>query len=185
MNLSRSAFSLLIVFTLIMFSGCGYNFRAGGEPVGIEIESLAIPMVQSSSSEKGFEADFTAALRNKFISHGNVPLKNSDQADMVLNVEIYEIITQPLTFDTVQQSISGQAVTHETTSSRRLRLRLNASLTERATGKTVWSDSSMTEESSFDVTSDPLVNRKNQRDALLEIAELLSDRIFNRTMERF
>ena len=178
-------FSFLVPALLIFLSGCGYKFRADGEPVGIDIRSIAIPMVESSSSEKGFEADFTTVLRNEFISHARVPLKNKDQADMVLNVEVYEISTKPLTYDSTRTSVSGRVVTHETTSSRRLILRLNASLIDSSSGKAVWNDSSMTEEAGYAVTADPLVNRKNQKDALIKIARLLSQRIYNRTMERF
>lgn len=185
MNLTRPVFGLFMVLSLLIFSGCGYNFRAGGEPVGIEIKSLAIPMVESTSSVKGFEADFTTVLRNEFISHARVPLKNKDQASMFLQVEIYEVITQPLTYDSVRSTVSGRVVTHETTSSRRLILRLNASLIDKSSGKPVWNDSSMSEEARFAVTADPLVNRKNQRDALLKVAHLLSQKIYNRTMERF
>ena len=185
MKHARLIFFLLLVPALISLSGCGYQFRAGGEPVGIDIKSIAIPMIESSSSEKGFEADFTTVLRNEFISHARVPLKNKDQADMALNVEIYEVSTQPLTYDSTRTSVSGRVATHETTSSRRLVLRLNASLIDCSSGKTVWNDSSMTEEARFAVTADPLVNRKNQKDALLKIARLLSQRIYNRTMERF
>ena len=54
-----------------------------------------------------------------------------------------------------------------------------------SSGKAVWTDSSMTEEAGFAVTSDPLVNRKNQKEALLKIARLLSQRIYNKTVERF
>ena len=185
MNISRPAFGILLTLVLLSLCGCGYQFRADGEPVGIEIKSIAIPMVGSSSSEKGFEADFTTVLRNEFISHARVPLKNKDQASMILQVDVYEVITQPLTYDSTQTSASGRVITHETTSSRRLILRLNTSLVDRASGKTVWSDSSMTEEARFLVTADPLVNRKKQKDALLKIAGLLSERIYNRTMERF
>lgn len=185
MNLTRPVFYFFLVLCFFGFSGCGYNFRADGEPVGIEIKSLAIPMIESSSSEKGFEAAFTTVLRNEFISHAHVPLRNKDHAGMILKVEVYKVSTQPLTYDTTQRTVSERVVTHETTSSRRLILHLDASLIDSSTGKAVWNDSSMTEEASYAVTADPLVNRKNEKDALLKIAGLLSRRIYNRTMERF
>ena len=185
MDLTRPVYSLVLILALFSVYGCGYNFRADGEPVGIEIKSIAIPMVESSSAEKGFESDFTTVLRNEFISHARVPLKDKDQANMVLRIEIYEVNTQPLTYDSSRTSVSGRVFTHETTSSRRLVLCLNASLIDSSTGKSVWNDSSMTEETMFAVTADPLVNRKNRKEALLKIAGLLSERIYNRTMERF
>jgi hypothetical protein len=51
-----------------------------------------------------------------------------------------------------------------------LTLSLNASLVNRSTGETVWSDPFITEEAGYDITSDPLINRKSERDALLKIA---------------
>jgi hypothetical protein len=185
MNLTRLLIGLFLILALPAFSACGYKFRADGEPVGIDIQSIAIPMVESSSSEKGFEADFTTVLRNEFIGHSRLRLENIDQASMILRVEIYEIKTQPLTYNTTYTEGSGTVATYETTSSRRLILRLNASLIDKSNGKAVWNDSSMTEEARFTVTDDPLVNSKNQKEALLKIAGLLSERIYNRTMERF
>ena len=185
MNLTRLLFSLFLILALSAFSGCGYQFRADGEPVGIEIQSIAIPMVESNSSEKGFEADFTTVLRNEFISHSRVPVKNMDQASMILRVQIYEVRTQPLTYNSRYIEDSGIVVTYEETSSRRLVLRLNASLIDKSNGNVIWNDGSMTEEARFTVTDDPLVNSKNQREALLKIAGLLSERIYNRTTERF
>jgi hypothetical protein len=142
-------------------------------------------MIESTASEKGFEADFTTVLRNEFISHGRVPIKSKDQAKMILQVQVYEITTQPLTYDSTRNEVSGRNVIHETTGSRRLLLKLSASLIDRSTGNTIWSEPSITEEAGFDVTSDPLVNRKTERDALLKIAKIVSGRIFNMTMERF
>lgn len=182
---TKSVYSFLLVLFFLIFSGCGYQFRADGKPVGIEIQSIAIPLVESTSSQKGFEADFTTVLRNEFISHAQVPLKDKDQANKVLLVEIYEVNTQPLTYDSIRTEVSGRTVVHETTSRRRLLLRLNARLIDSSSGKTEWIDSSMTEEASFAVTADPLVNRKNQKEALLKIARLISQRIYNMTMERF
>lgn len=185
MNLARPVFCLFLTLCALSFLGCGYQFRAGGEPVGIDIKSIAIPLVKSTSSEKGFEADFTTILRREFLSHARVPLKNKDEANMVLMGTIHEIVTQPLTYDSTQRDVSGRVVTHETTSSRRLILRFNVSLIDRSSGKAVWYDNSMTEEAGFVVTADPLVNRNNRKKALQKIARLLSERIYNRTMERF
>lgn len=170
---------------LLCISGCGYNFRADGRPVGINISSLAIPLIESSSSERGFESEFTAVLRNEFISHGRVPLKDTDEAEMTLKGTVTEINTQPLTYNSVQQTVSGKVLTHETTSSRRLTLKFNIRLVENNTGKTVWHDNSMVEEESYVVTADPLVNRHNRQEAIKKIAKLLSEQVYQKTMERF
>ncbi len=185
MYISRVACACLMLIMALCLAACGYRFRAEGEPVGIELTSIAIPMIESAASIKGFEADFTTVLRNEFISRGRAPVKDKNSAQMILNVEVYEIMTQPLTYDTTKQEISGREIFHETTGARRLTLHLSASLVNRSTGETVWSEPSITEEAGFDITSDPLINRNRERDALLKIARIVSGRIFNMTMERF
>ena len=177
---------LLISITIIVgFTGCGYHFRADGKPVGIEINSIAIPLVTSSSSEKGFEADFTRMIREEFISHSKVSIVETEQADMVLTGRISEIETRPLTYDSRSYEVGGRVVTHETTNSRRLKIRLDISLIERATGKTIWYDGNMEEEALFNVETDPLVTQYNQQQALIRISRLLAKRIYLKTMERF
>ena len=176
---------LSLILLLAMSSGCGYSFRADGRPVGIGISSLAIPLIESTSSERGFEGEFTAVLRNAFISHGRVPLENTSEAEMTLKGSVHEIETQPLTYNSVQQAGSGRIFTHETTSSRRLSLKLDIKLIENKTGKIIWHDSSMVEEESFAITADPLVNRHNREEALRKIARLLSEKVYQKTMERF
>lgn len=177
-----------LLFGIAFFTmciGCGYHFRAAGEPIGVELKSLAIPLMASSSSIRDFESDFTRIIRNEFISHAKVPIVPKEQAQALLTGQIIEVSTQPLTYDLQQYNIGGRTTTHETTSSRRLKIRLDISLTDSATGKTIWHDDSLEEESSFDVGIDPLTDRYNQQQALQKIARLLAKRIYLKTMERF
>ena len=97
----------------------------------------------------------------------------------------YDISAQPLTYNTQQQEVGDRTVTYETTSSRRLKIRLDVSLLDRDSGKIIWSDNSMEEEARFEVGFDPLVNRYNQKQALLIIARKLAKRVYLKTMERF
>jgi len=176
---------LLIICFLGFFIGCGYHLRATGEPMGIKLESLAIPLMTSTSSNKGFEADFTRIIREEFISHAKVPLLSREEAQAVLIGRIYDTRFQPLTYDLQQQTIGGEVTTHEVTSSRRMRIILDVQLTDRATGKVIWHEKSMKEEASFIVGTDPLANRYYQRQALQKISRRLAKRIYLKTMERF
>jgi len=165
--------------------GCGYHFRADGEPVGIEIQNLAIPLIKSTSSNMAFEADFTRIIRDEFISHARVPLVSRERAQAVLTGRIYDIRTEPLTYDIQQQVIEGHLITHEVTGSRRLKIKMDIKLTDQATGKNIWHERSMEEDAIFIVVTDPLVTRYNQREALKEIARVLAKRVYLKTMERF
>jgi outer membrane lipopolysaccharide assembly protein LptE/RlpB len=187
MNFSR--YPLQFLFFLILLwtfsAGCGYHFRTDGKPVGLNMKSIAIPLITSASSEKDFEADFTRKIREEFISHAGIPIVDKEKADMILSCRVYEIESQPLTYNSIMQNVQGRTVTHETTSSRRLMMRMDARLIERATGKTIWREKSMKEEARFNVTSDPLVTRYNQQQAIKEISELFAEKIYMMTMERF
>jgi hypothetical protein len=178
--------AVLISFVLIpIFAGCGYNFKARGEPVGTAIESLAVPLFESTSTDRGFEAEFTEIIRNEFISRTKVPLVSTEKAGAVLSGRIYEINTQPLTYNAVRKSVSGHTVNYETDGSRRLIIKLAITMKDTATGKIIWREDSMEEEADFKVSNDPVQNRYNKDQAIRNIASLMAKRIYLNTMERF
>jgi hypothetical protein len=177
--------SLPVLLSLSMFMGCGYHFRATGQPIGIRISSLAIPLVTSTSSSLGFEGDLTRIIREEFISHSKIPLVPEREAAAVLVGSVYEIKTEPLSFSLDQKTVDGQVTTHEVTDTRWLKIKLDARLLDKITGQAIWENRSMEEKAVFSVTTDPLANRYNKRKALQEIAESLAKRIYAKTMERF
>ena len=174
-------FSLLVSFIL----GCGYQIRTTGEPLGMTIDSIAIPMIESTASNRGVEPDFTRIVREEFISLARVPLAPEAEAQTVLTGRIYRIETQPLSFDVRNTDLSGDQASFSVTTSRRLIIRLDAKLTERKSGKVIWHDRHMEEKSRYDVSIDPLVNRRSEQLALERIARLLARRMYQKTMERF
>lgn len=175
----------IVILTGWLISGCGYHFRADGKPVGLEIRSLAIPLVESTSSESAFEADFTKIIRDEFISHGRVPIVSVDRAQLVLSGRIYDIKSDPLTYAYEDLTVRGTDTTYEVTKSRRLRIKLDIKLTDKAGGRVIWDEKAMEEKASYRVGTDPLRNRDQRRQALERIARLLAKRIYMKTMERF
>jgi hypothetical protein len=166
-------------------TGCGYGFRAKGEPVGITIDSLAIPLFESTSTDRGFEAVFTEIIRKEFISRANIPIVSRDQAGAVLSGRILKVDTQPMSYNTVRQSAGGHTVTYETDGSRKLIIKLEIEMKDMKTGKIVWHDDSMEAEADFKVSNDPLQTRYNKDQAINTIAGLMAKRIYLNTMERF
>jgi hypothetical protein len=175
---------LIAIMASIM--GCGYHFGARGRPVGIVLHSIAIPMMTSTSSELGFEADFTGIIRQEFISHAKVPILPSNEAQTVLTGHIYDIQTEPISFRRLEYEPPGQQPTgYRITDSRYLKVKLDIRFTDRTTGKTIWHESAMEEKARYSLTIDPLANRHNQQQALLTIARVMAKRIYLKTMERF
>jgi hypothetical protein len=170
---------------VLLLAGCGYHFRADGEPVGIELESLAIPLFSSTSSVIGFEADFTKMIRQEFISHGRVPIVAEDKAQAVLVGRIVEVRADPLSYRSQDVTVGGYASTFEVTKSSKLRVRLEVQLVDRRSGKVIWREAGMEDQASYPVSGDPLEMRYSEKQALEKIASRLAKRIYLRTMERF
>ena len=181
-----SSLFLFLIFTACCFtSGCGYRFRTTGEPLGVILDSIAIPLFTSSSSLSGVEADFTRIVREEFIRNSKIRIQSRDTAEALLSGRIYSITTEPLTYAVTQQTIHGILSTDEVTSSRTLKVKVAVTLKERRTGNIMWQDSGLMGQASFSVSHDPLANRHNQRQAFISIARDLAIRIYSRTMERF
>lgn len=177
--------AVCVILLGLWLVGCGYHFRADGEPVGIELESLAIPLFSSTSSEIGFEADFTRVIRQEFISHGRVPLVPEDRAQAVLIGKVHDIRTDPLTYRSQDVIVGGYTSTDQVTKSRMLRVKLEVQMVDRRKGKVIWTEAAMEEQASYAVSADPLETRYSQQQALEKVANNLAKRIYLRTMERF
>ncbi|MBN1626811.1 MAG: hypothetical protein JW944_09830 [Deltaproteobacteria bacterium] len=185
---SRSAGLMALFLVIIPFlicSSCGYSFRVKGTPVSVSFKSIAIPLFESTSTDRGFEAEFTKVIRNEFISRSTVPIVESEKADAVITGRISGIDTQTVTYNTVKRSIGDDTVSYETGGSRKLIVRLSITMTERATGKVIWHEDSMEEEANFNASEDPLQNRYNREQAIRDVADLMAKRIYLNTMERF
>jgi hypothetical protein len=165
--------------------GCGYHFRASGEPLGIKIQSLAIPLIESTSSELGFEAIFTKVFREVFISKTKIPLLPETKADAVLSGRIYDIKTEPIAFNQTQQTVDGEVTTYSVTSRRQVTVKLDAKFTIRATGEVIFYEKAMLERANYDVETDPLRTAYNEQVAYELIARALADRLFLKSTERF
>ena len=189
---------LLLTFVLCcLTSGCGYRFRPAGRPIGITLDSIAIPLFSSTSSFTGIEGEFTRIVREEFFTHSRVRIESKDKAQAVLSGRIHSITTEPLTYRITKKPLTITRIspdekityeylsTDEVTSSRTLKVTMDVKLTDTETGKVIWHAPNLAGETSFTVSADPLRNRYNQRRALITIARDLATRIYSRTMERF
>jgi hypothetical protein len=117
-------------------------------------------------------------IRREFVSHSQVPLVSKEKAAAVLIGKVTSIKTEPLSYRVADN-------TFDVTSSRWLKIKLQAKLVDATTGKIIWNDPNMQEKAAFTVDSDPLRTEYNQRRATKKIAQLLAERIYLKTMERF
>jgi hypothetical protein len=181
-------FAILGIIMLLpgfLITGCGYAIRAPGDPMGIKMESIAIPMIESTSSDLGFEADFTRVIREEFIRNSKVPLVSREEAQTVLSGRVYDIRTEPVSYDLDQRAVNGAVTTYTETKTRMLRVRVDMKFEDKGTGTVLWRNENMEEKTSYVVDRDPLVTQFNKKKALETIAERLAKRVYLQTMERF
>jgi len=174
-----------LIFLALAGSSCGYHFQQTGTPHGLQINSVAIPMVESPSSTLGFEGTFTRVIREEFIDHSGMPVVPREKADAVLEMRITRIETDPLTYEVTQSAVQGGTVNYEITNTRWLRVTMDARLIDRASGRSLWEQTGLKEKVSYSVTADPLETRYNRKGALRKIARSLAKKVYAQTMERF
>ncbi len=170
---------------ICLMAGCGYHFKSDGEAVGVSLENLAIPLFTSTSSDIGFEADFTRIIREEFISHARVPLVPEERAHTVLIGRIIEIRTDPMGYDSKLFTGDGRSGAFSVTNTRRLRIRLDVQLIDRVQGKVLWHDASIEERTSFQVQTNARATQFFQEQAVEKLARRAAKKIYQRTLERF
>lgn len=178
---------VLFLLTLFLFGGgaCAYHFRAVGKPVGLDIKSIAVPLVESPASTLGFEGQFTRIIRQQFIDHSALQVVSRDQAEAVLEIRITRIASNPQSYATTQTVIQGKTLNYEVTSSRWLWVRMDARLVNRKTGAVIWHLKGVEEKAAYTVSPDPLQTRYNRQAAVETIAQDVANRVYAQTMERF
>jgi len=176
---------MIVLLPGFFLTGCGYSIRASGDPMGVKMESMAIPMIESTSSELGFEADFTRVIREEFIRNSKVPLVPREDAQIVLRGRVYDIKTEPVSYKLDEKTMNGAVTTYAETRTRMLWVKVDMRLEDQRTGEVIWRNENMEEKTSYVVDRDPLVTRFNKKNALETIAERLAKRIFLQSMERF
>jgi hypothetical protein len=179
--------SVLPVLAFLALGGgsCSYHFQQTGKPEGLQISSIAVPMVKSPSSTLGFEGDFTRIVREEFIDNSGLSVVSKESADAVLEIQITRIGSDPLTYNVTQSSVQGRTFDYATTSSKWLWLKMDARLIDRVSGRILWDQKGVTDKASYSVSTDPLKTRYYRTLAVKTIARNLAKRVYAQTMERF
>lgn len=66
------------VLSLVLLTGCGYRFTAGGAPLPEGVRAVHVPVFTNRTSESGVEAVFTELLRQRCIRAGVLGDEASD-----------------------------------------------------------------------------------------------------------
>jgi hypothetical protein len=179
---------LCLILFVSLASGCGYSISSPGGPAGAAvsgISGLAISLVESPSSNLGFEAEFTRILRKEFISYSGLPVMSEQDAPYLLECRVQKISTRPRRYRSTRTVFQGEEYVYWRTSRRRMSVDIEVRMIEKATGKIIWHDDSIVETADWNLGGDPLADRDAQRAALRTLAERLAAKLYSRTVDRF
>ncbi|MFO8088418.1 MAG: LPS assembly lipoprotein LptE [Desulfatiglandaceae bacterium] len=180
---------LVCLMLLSSFStGCGYSISSPAGPAGPAvsgISGLAVSLVESPSSNLGFEAEFTRMLRKEFISYSGLPLMSERDAPYVLECRVQKISTRSRRYKSTRTVVQGEEQVYWRTSGRRMSVDIDARLVEQATGNVIWHDDSIVETADWDLGADSLSDRDAQRAAVRRLAERVAAKLYSRTVDRF
>jgi Lipopolysaccharide-assembly len=127
-KLSNKAGALALAWSLFA-AGCGYHVAGKGDLVPKNIQTIAIPPFGNGTLRYKLTDRLPQALSQEFIARTRYKIiVDPNQADAVLKGTVVNFVTYPILFDQVSGRASGLQVN----------LTMQVSLTERATGKVIW-----------------------------------------------
>lgn len=171
-----------ILFTALFFiSGCGYTTQSllPSEFKTIYIDNFAnkINVTAESSDSRmyrgyrpGMEIELTRAIRDKYLSDGNLKVTDSKDADLILTGELIDFRNEALRYDR-----------NDNVEEYRVRMVVNMELQTRD-GRTRWKENSFAGEDLYR-TSGPLA--KSESSAITAANSDLARRVVERTVEEW
>lgn len=119
----------LILFSVLLTS-CGYHIAGKGDLVPKTVHTIAIPAFSNITTRYKLTDHLPEAISREFITRTHYQIVNDpNQADAVLRGSIINYIAQPTIIDQATGRASGLQIY----------VTLQISLTERATGKVIYS----------------------------------------------
>ena len=167
---------LLLCLTLIGMAGCGYTLVGQGS-LPKHIKTVAIPVFENTTLEKGVEDVLTKAVIDVYISGGKVRLVSEGEADALLRGKI-------------RSYNAREAVTYNDSnevSSYRLTVTLDLELQDLTRNEVFWKTENLSGNVTFDGGPDVDVTTQqgNEEKALKTVAKDLAERIWALSTEGF
>ena len=162
-----------IIFCLVFFGGCGYQWVGKETHVPPGLTSVAIPTFANQTFEPGIEVPFTQGFLREFIRDKRVKVVDRSEADSIL-----EGVIKSLQIYSVAYDQSGLATEYQTTVVIDLILR-------KRTGEILWIEKDISESRWYKAYSSVLSSEFSKDTAIQQIGTFLAERVRNRFFYNF
>jgi outer membrane lipopolysaccharide assembly protein LptE/RlpB len=154
----------LVCIICLLTVSCGYRFSGGGVLPGA-VKKISVTILKNKTAETGMENTFTNDLINEFTRSSSAVVTKEDEADAVIS----GVIT----------SVNIQSISHSgshTSLERRATALVSIKLADK-NGDILWYRNGISENETYNVTSDQLVTEQNKAAALSELSKRLAEKI--------
>ena len=174
MNCWRStAAGCLIALTA---AGCGYHVSGKGDMLPKTLHTIAIPAFSNITVRYKLSDRLPEAIAQEFITRTRYRvIADASQADAVLNGSVINFVSYPIVFD--------QATGRET--ALQVNVRLGVTLTERTTGKVLYTNPSFEMKQRYEISIDPSKYFEESDTALDRLSHETARQIVSAILENF
>ena len=169
----HSAGALVGVLTML---GCGYHVTGKGDLLPKTLHTIAIPAFGNITIRYKLTDRLPEAIAQEFIARTRYQVvPDAAQADAVLNGTILNFISFPILFD----QANGRATALQ------VNVRMGITLTERATGKVLYSNPSFEIKERYEISVDPEKYFEESDTALSRLCQDTARQIVAAIMDNF
>jgi hypothetical protein len=165
----RGPHRLIPLLVLALPLGCGYALSSKTNP---HIKTIAVPLFQNESLEKGIEETLTGEIIDVLQENRTLTLTKEKNADSVLHGKILEYQRAPYSYDQ-----------NETVQEYKITIILSAEYEDRVKRKILWSEPRLLGWSTYSVVGTPGSGASDEAGAQLLAIRKLAEDLKTRTVE--
>jgi hypothetical protein len=157
-------------------AGCGYHVSGKGDLLPKTLHTVAIPAFGNITVRYKLSDRLPEAIAQEFIARTRYQvIPDAGQADAVLNGTVLNFVTFPVLFD----QASGRATALQ------VNVRMGVTLTERATGKVLYSNPGFDVSQRYEISIDPGKYFEESDTALNRLSREVARRVVSAILENF
>ena len=160
----------------LMLTSCGYRMAGKADLLPASLHTISIPAFENGTIRYKLTDLMPSALAREFITRTRYRvIPDADSADMVLRGQIVNYAFNPTIFDPERQRANVAD----------LRVTLQVTLTERATGKVLYQRPSFEVKESYQISPQPAEYFEENALALQRASERVSQQLVTAILENF
>lgn len=165
-----------LVLAIVTMTGCGYHVSGKGDLLPKTLHTIAVPAFGNITVRYKLSDRLPEAIAKEFISRTRYRvIPDAGQADAILNGTILNFIAFPILFD----QANGRATALQ------VNVRMGVTLTERTTGKVLYSNPNFEMKQRYEISIDPGKYFEESDTALDRLCQEAARQLVSAIMENF